>query len=81
MISIIIVNYKAAEEVINCITSILSSKPKIKFEIIVVDNDGRSTIEENLKEQFPKVKYIKSPKNIGYGAGNNLSTNFKVFVK
>lgn len=74
MISIIIVNYKAAEEVTNCITSILNSKPKEKFEIIVVDNDERKGMEGNLSRKYPKVKYIKSPKNIGFGAGCNLGS-------
>ena len=72
MISVIIVNYKVAEEVMNCITSILNSKPKVKYQIIVVDNDQKNETKEYLKKQFPRVNYVKSPKNIGYGAGCNL---------
>ncbi len=72
MISIIIVNYRVKEDILTCIDSIYKSKPSLTFEIIVVDNDGKNTIEENLKKQFPKIKYVKSPENIGFGAGNNL---------
>ena len=72
MISIIIVNYKVVEEVISCITSILNSRTKVNYEIIVVDNDEENTIGQDLKKQFPKLRYIKSSKNIGFGAGCNL---------
>src|SRR3989344_8602955 len=71
-VSLIIVSYKVKREIFNCIRSIIESKPKINFEIIVVDNDEKNTIEEDLKKQFPGVKYVKSSKNIGFGAGNNL---------
>ncbi len=71
-ISIIIVNYKVKKEILRCIRSIIESKSKINFEIIVIDNDEKNTIEEDLKKQFSRVKYVKSPKNIGFGAGCNL---------
>lgn len=71
-VSLVSINYKVEKELIACISSIVESKPKISYEIIVVDNDEKNTIEKNLKEKFPEVKYIKSPSNIGYGAGNNL---------
>jgi GT2 family glycosyltransferase len=72
MISIIIVNYKVEEELLACVASIFKSKPKVKFEIIVVDNDLKSNLETKLKDEFPQVKYLKSHRNIGFGAGNNL---------
>lgn len=75
-ISIITVNYKVEKELIACITSILKSKTKIPIEIIVVDNDEESKIESRLKEKFPKLIYIKSSKNIGFGAGNNLGAEY-----
>lgn len=71
-ISLISVNYKVEKELIACISSIVESKPKVSYEIIIVDNEEKDTISKILKEKFPKVKYIKSPGNIGYGAGNNL---------
>lgn len=76
MVSIIIVNYKVKEKLLKCIESIYASRPKIDFEIIVVDNDDKARIKGELIRKFPKVKYIKSPKNIGYGAGNNLGFKY-----
>lgn len=75
-ISIIIVNYKVERELVNCASSILSSKPKVSFEIIVVDNDSQSKLDRQLKKNFLQVRYIKSKKNIGYGAGNNLGARY-----
>ncbi len=76
MISIIIVNYKVEKELYKCIESIYDSKQNISFEIIVVDNDKTRTIEKKLKKRFPKVIYVFSKKNIGYGAGNNLGQEY-----
>lgn len=71
-VSIIIVNYKVENELINCISSILNSNPKVSFEIIVVDNDSQNQLERKLRKNSDGLKYIKSQRNIGYGAGNNL---------
>lgn len=71
-VSIIIVNYKVKEELLNCISSIYESGSKLNFEIIVVDNDKVKTIEKSLRESFPKVRYVKSKGNTGFGAGINL---------
>jgi hypothetical protein len=71
-ISIIIVHYKVRDRLFACLESIYNSKPKAAFEIIVVDNDEKKIIKNDLLNKFPKVKYIESNKNIGYGGGNNL---------
>ncbi|MDP2637834.1 MAG: glycosyltransferase [Candidatus Levybacteria bacterium] len=75
-ISTIIVNYKVEKEVLLCVSSILRSKIKEKIEIIVVDNDKGSNLERSLAEKYPGVKYVMSPRNLGYGAGNNLGVKF-----
>lgn len=75
-VSIVIVNYKVKEELLNCITSIIDSRPKTSYEIIVVDNDIKSEVEFQVKRKFAQVKYIRAKKNIGFGAGNNLGAKF-----
>jgi GT2 family glycosyltransferase len=71
-ISIIIVSYKMKRLVKNCIRAIRESSISVPYEIIVVDNDSRDGIEELMKENFPEIKLIMSPKNLGMGGGNNL---------
>lgn len=75
-VSIIIVNYKVKEDLFKCINSIYVSKPKTKFEIIVVDNDEIKTIKKSLLVKFPDVNYIASIKNLGFGGGNNLGAKY-----
>ncbi|MDP2585879.1 MAG: glycosyltransferase, partial [Candidatus Levybacteria bacterium] len=74
-VSIIIVNYKVERELQDCISSISNSNPKVSYEIIVVDNDDADNLKNVLKKKFPKVKYIKSLINMGYGGGNNLGAH------
>ena len=71
-VSIIIVHYKVKKLIFDCIWSIIKVKPKVNYEIIVVDNDEEKTIKNELSKKFSFVKYVESPGNIGYGAGMNL---------
>lgn len=71
-VSIVIVHYHVKKILFDCIKSIYDSRPKTSFEIIVVDNDEVKSIESRLKEKYPKVNYIASPGDLGYGKGNNL---------
>jgi len=71
-VSIILVHYHVKKVLYDCVKSIYNSSPKIPFEICVVDNDELKSIKPYLQRNFPKVKYIASPRNLGYGSGNNL---------
>lgn len=75
-VSIIIVHYKVRVEIFKCLRSIYESKPTIKFEIVVVDNDEAGEIGSEIIKRFPQVKYVKSDKNLGYGGGNNLGAKY-----
>ena len=71
MVSIIIVNYHVKRELFSCIESIIKSKPKASYEIIIVDNDEEKTIHKELQKKLPKVIYIPNV-NKGFGQGNNV---------
>jgi GT2 family glycosyltransferase len=71
MVSVIIVNYHVKKEFFACLESIYATKPKVSFEIIIVDNDEKKTIQKELQKQFPKVIYIPN-ENKGFGQGNNV---------
>ena len=73
-VSIIIVNYRVERELIACVSSILESKPKIEFEIVVVDNSSSDELRASLRK-IPQAKYARSESNVGFGAGNNLGEN------
>ena len=70
-ISIVYVNYKTDIELLKSIKTISKSFLKVFYEIIVVDNNTNCNFKNKLIK-IPRVKYIKSEKNLGFSGGNNL---------
>lgn len=65
-LSIIILNYNTKNLTQDCIKSIKNSRPKVSYEIIVVDNAST--------EKFPKsnnYKLISNSTNLGFAKANN----------
>ena len=72
-ISVIIINYKTPQYVIDCITSLREKTKGITYEIIVVDNDSGDNSVSVLKETFGNtITLIESDSNLGFGRANNL---------
>src|SRR6185437_7595511 len=72
LVSVIIVHYKTNSVLFSCLESLYKQKHTVSFEVIVVDNDRDNPIGQVLLKKFPLVRYIQSPRNIGFGSGNNL---------
>ncbi len=70
-LSIIIVNYKSAQLVIDCLHSIFNQHSNIYFEIIIVDNDSKDSSKEKITGIFPEVKYLEMNYNAGFARANN----------
>lgn len=70
-ISIILVNYNGADILPECLYSLEKYINKDNCEIIIVDNNSQDNSIDIIENQFPDIKLIKLPKNIGFGAGNN----------
>lgn len=70
-LSIIIVNYNTGALTSACITSILHQQLKESFEIIVVDNASKDNSVSFLRSDFPEIKVIANPQNVGLAAGVN----------
>lgn len=70
-LSIVIVNYKSKNKLINCLKSLqVADFTNLKKEIIVVDNNSGDNLQE--LETWPELKLIFSSRNLGMGGGNNL---------
>ncbi len=67
--SVIIVTYNHRKYMEECLSSVLANDP---LEVIVVDNMSIDGTVELIEKEFPQVKLIKNPRNLGYGGGNNL---------
>jgi GT2 family glycosyltransferase len=76
MVSILILNYNAAEDTRQCIESIYKHCQSVPFEIIVVDNASPEqdihTLPKLLSDNH-NLRWIFLQENRGYGAGNNVA--------
>ena len=70
-VSIIIVNYKSAELIVNCISSIKQFTTGISFEIVVVDNFSEDNSEQIIKAFHPAIVWVQTGYNAGFSRGNN----------
>ena len=72
LISIITVNYNQAQATIDLLTSIKLYASHLQLEVILVDNGSTENKELDYKAGCKDIKYIRSKKNVGFAAGNNL---------
>ncbi len=77
-LSIVIVSYNTRKITEDCVESINRSltNTKIKYEIIVVDNnslDGsQETLQKIAKDRANHLTYFQTGSNLGFGRGNNF---------
>ena len=69
-IFVIIVTYNGLKWIDKCISSCN------KYPIIVVDNNSSDQTVKYIQDNFPHVKLIKSNKNLGFGAANNIGIKY-----
>ena len=65
--SVIIVSFNTIEKLRRCLECLDD-----RLEIIVVDNASDDGSAEMVEDNFPRVKLVRSKKNIGFGPANNL---------
>lgn len=72
-LTIIIVHYKTPQLTAQCLFHIFKSIfPFDQLEVIVVDNNSQDDAGFGLTRDFPEIKWIESPENVGFGRANNL---------
>jgi GT2 family glycosyltransferase len=71
--SVVIIAYNSRDYISACIASVTDALQGIESEIIVVDNGSPIPILEEQKKAFPNVRWIDSPRNLGFGKGCNLA--------
>jgi GT2 family glycosyltransferase len=71
-LSIIIVNYKTAQFVIDCIHSVHTETKIINYEIIVVDNDSNDNSKSLILAAHPNVIWMEMGYNSGFARANNV---------
>lgn len=70
-VSILIVNWNTCQYLKKGLQSIRDTVKGIEYEVIVVDNDSQDGSAEMVRRDFPEVRLIESPQNLGFARGNN----------
>lgn len=74
-ISIIIVNYRSWNPLLNCLESILlADKNNLDCEVIVVDNNSDDGQFEVFRKKFKDFTFIENQNNYGFANGCNIGT-------
>lgn len=67
----IVLNYNSCDDTLTCV-DYLKKQEGVDLEIIVVDNNSSDESVNKLEQLGDSITLIKSDKNDGYSAGNNL---------
>ena len=71
LISVVVLTYNCREYIEQCLDAVSNiSYPRL--EVLVVDNDSSDGTVALVEAKYPFVHLFKSPKNVGFAAGNNL---------
>jgi GT2 family glycosyltransferase len=70
-LSIIVVTYNSRRHVRDCLESIQRTARGIDHEVIVVDNASQDGTPDILRNEFPNVRLIANPENLGFARSNN----------
>jgi len=72
LLSILLLTHNDGRYLEGCLSSI-QEHVTCPFEVILVDNASSERISDSLLGRFPWLRVIRSEKNIGFNAGNNLA--------
>lgn len=70
-LSVIIVNWNTRELTRACLSSLREQLSSVAHEVIVVDNASGDNSAEMIAADFPDVRLIRNPENVGFGVANN----------
>jgi hypothetical protein len=77
-LSILIVNYKTPQLIIDCLHSVFEHTSGTTFEVIIVDNQSGDDSEAQVRSAFPltdypQVRWFDMGYNAGFGRANNYA--------
>jgi len=72
LVSVIIVVWNAQKCVMECLETLEQYLDSVRTEIIVVDNASTDGTPGLIAQQFPNVKLIRNPGNLGFARANNI---------
>lgn len=71
VLSILIVNWNTRKDLLECLASVIANPPTCPFEVLVFDNASADGSVEAVAAQYPQVRLVASPENLGFARANN----------
>ena len=71
-----IVTYNNMKSIGDTLQSLFEQTKDISFKLYIVDNGSTDGTVEFIEENYPEAKVIRTPENIGFGAGHNFILEF-----
>jgi GT2 family glycosyltransferase len=68
---IVIVSYNTKDITRNCLNSLIKAIDKIDNEVWVIDNYSSDNSAIMIKNEFPWVRLVENPENVGFAKANN----------
>ena len=72
-ISVIIVSFNTREVLRESLQTVEREQTDLRIEAFVVDNNSQDGSVEMVEREFPSVRVLRSPINLGFGAANNVA--------
>jgi N-acetylglucosaminyl-diphospho-decaprenol L-rhamnosyltransferase len=72
LLSILVLTHNDGKFLEGCLSSI-QRHVSCPFEVILIDNGSSEKLDETLNGRFPWLRVIRSERNLGFNAGNNLA--------
>jgi len=70
-VTVVVVAYRVADEVIACLESVYAETLRHSFEVVVIDNYPFDESASRIREAFPEVTVVVNGSNVGFGAAVN----------
>lgn len=72
-ITIGLVSYNTKDLVVRCLKSVFEFTKGVSYQIILVDNKSKDDTVSIVEKEFPSVRVIRSPKNVGFSSAINMA--------
>ena len=72
-LSVVFLSYNTRDLTRQALSAVLAAAEGLEAEIFVVDNASADGSADMVAEEFPQVKLIRNPANVGFAAGNNVA--------
>jgi GT2 family glycosyltransferase len=73
VLSILVISYNTREMTLACLRSVVA-ETRTPYELIVLDNASADGSAAAIAAEFPDIRLIASPENLGFAEGNNVAS-------